>query len=548
MIVRLGSRERSLFAGLLLLALAQSLIVMIPAWAVQHIFDRLGRAARTASLPAETLVGIFIAGAVAAFLMEVLKRRLAAEMGLRHAAAIRLALFNRQISSNPQRPRNSGAALLPFVGDLTAVRRWVSEGLARGASALVLIPVMLVMIATRNLTLAIALGGVLTLSFACSALLVSPLDRAVRDVRKRRGELASFIAGRIEAASTIRASGRAGTEARKVVTRTNKLSDAERRRSWVVGATRGLALLTHSLLILAALIVGLFEAREGGVTAGTIAAALSLVGLLGAGVADLIRALELRQPAKVAIERIERRLARPHLQRLATPQPEIAEPGLVLLKLGIDGLLGDVSVKADPGARIQVDGAPGAGKSALIAAIGQSRPNYFGRVLLDGNNLKTMRPKRRGEAIGLASAELALLPGTLGMNLRYRSPGIGDAELLDLARHCGLGPLINRIGGLQGRLVGAGLSTGERHGLALARAIAGRPPLLLLDGIDGHLQAEAFEWLREQISTYPGIVLFVAAKPEMTALASARWLISEGRLKPSQTPSSNIVEFERPRA
>jgi ABC-type multidrug transport system fused ATPase/permease subunit len=537
-----------LFASLLLLALAQSLIVMIPAWAVQHIFDGISLSRTKSSYPMRPLVGVFLAGAIVAFLAEVAKRRLAAEISLRHAAQVRQALFVRQISSTPYRPKNKGTILLPFVGDLSAIRRWVSEGLARGASALILIPVMLTTIATRSLPLAGALALVLLLSFTCSALLIPPLDRAVREVRKRRGALATFIGGRIEAAATIRAGGRAGSEARKVDTRTRKLSDAERSRAWVLGTTRGVALLTQSLLVLAALTVGVAEAGNGTTTPGAIAAVLSLVGLLGTGVLDLTRALELRQPAKVAQERIERILAGSPSRRASIPAKAKSEQGLMLSEFEMSDLLEKVSADAGEGARISIEGPTGAGKSALINAIAQGSLDYSGHVLLDGADLRRMRSKLRAEMVGLASADLPLLPGSLGMNLRYRAPDIADDDLLSLAVSCGLASLVERIGGLDGKLTGHGISAGERQALAIARAIAGRPRLLLLDAVDGQLDADAHAWLRQQVAAYEGIALFIASRAELQAVANQRWLISGKRLETREAGRSNVVRFGEPRA
>jgi ABC-type multidrug transport system fused ATPase/permease subunit len=548
MIVHLRREERVLFASLLLLALAQSLIVMIPAWAVQHIFDSLSSTHPKSSYSMSLLVTVFLTGATVAFLAEVAKRRLAAEISLRHAAQVRLALFIRQISSNPYQPKNKGTILLPFVGDLTAIRRWVSEGLARGASALILIPVMLAIIASRSLPLAGALALVLFLSFACSALLISPLDRSVREVRKRRGALATFIGGRIEAAATIRASGRAGSEARKVETRTRKLSDAERTRAWVLGATRGVALLTHSLLVLAALTVGVAEAGKGATTPGAIAAALSLVGLLGTGVVDLTRALELRQPAKIAQERIELILARSPSLRASIPAKAKPVPGLLLSEFEIKGLLEQGSVTAGEGARISIEGSTGVGKSALINAIAQGSPKYSGHVVLDGADLRRMRSKRRAEMVGIASADLPLLPGSLRMNLRYRAPRVEDDDLLSLAMNCGLASLVERIGGLDGKLAGLGISAGERQALAIGRAIAGRPRLLLLDTIDGQLDPAAHGWLRHEVATYDGIVLFAASRAELQAVANGTWVISGRKLESRTTNKSNVIRFGDPHA
>jgi ABC-type multidrug transport system fused ATPase/permease subunit len=379
-------------------------------------------------------------------------------------------------------------------------------------------------------------------------LLISPLDRAVREVRKRRGALATFIGGRIEAAATIRASGRASSEARKVETRTRKLSDAERTRAWVLGTTRGVALLTHSLLVLAALTVGVAEAGKGTTSPGAIAAALSLVGLLGTGVVDLTRALELRQPAKVAQERIELILARSPSQRTSIPADARSAPGLHLSEFEIEGLLKEVSVTAEEGSRISIKGSTGVGKSALINAIAQGSPSYSGHVVLDGADLRRMRSKRRAELVGIASADLPILPGSLGMNLRYRAPAVEDDDLLSLAMNCGLASLVDRIGGLDGKLFGPGISAGERQALAIGRAIAGRPRLLLLDAIDGQLDPDAHSWLSHEVATYEGIVLFTASRAELQAVANGSWIISGQKLESRTVNRSNVIRFGEPHA
>ena len=330
-LIQIKPGERAWFSGLLALALAQSLIVMVPAWVVQQLFDKFaGRSHHHITLPTSTLILIFLASALSAMLIEVGKRRVAAEMAMRHAATIRTQLFQ-HIMSSPQRAnqRNKGGLLIPFVGDLTAVRRWVGEGLTQGASALVLIPVILIIIATRNSLLATTLFAVLAGSLAYSLLLVRPLDRAVREVRQRRGALTSFIIGRLEAASTVHAAGRIRGELRKVERRTDALSTAERRRAWAVGATRGVAMLTRSVLVLCTLLVGIHEAASGRATLGAVAAILSMVHLLSAAVTDLVRAFEVWRPAKVAYERIERLLKNNDNNSARTQRPTLNGVGLL---------------------------------------------------------------------------------------------------------------------------------------------------------------------------------------------------------------------------
>jgi len=549
--------ERPWFGGLLALALAQSLIVMVPAWVVQQLFDKFaGRSHHHITLPTTTLILIFLATALSAMLIEVGKRRVAAEMAMRHAATIRTQLF-RHIMSSPHRAnrRNKGGLMLPFVGDLTAVRRWVGEGLARGASALVLIPVILSIIATRNLLLAATLFAVLAGSLVCSLVLVRPLDRAVREVRHRRGALTSFITGRLEAASTVHAAGRIRGEMRKVAQRTDALSTAERRRAWAVGATRGVAMLTSSVLILCTLLVGIHESAFGRATLGAIAAILSLVHLLSAAVTDLVRALEVWRPAKVAYERIEGLLQNNDIESVRAERPTPNRVGLLIEKLSVPERLSNISAEVRPGSVLWIDGPPASGKSALLSAVAQLTHISDGRILLNGRDLSAASQSDRARLIGYASVDLPLLPGSLGMNLRYRSPRIGDSTLLELARHCGLNSLIDRLGeDLKGRLTGRGdLSVGERQGIALTRAMAGAPALLVLDSIDSHLDKSVLTWLCERLRDYEGVVIMTASTTQLQRAAVERWALSAGRLaeverldSPDRLPHlANVLPFER---
>ena len=529
---------RKLFATLLAIALAQSLIVVVPAWAVQHLFDRFTARPDSSSLATGTLVALFSATALAAFLLEVGKRRLASEIGLRHAANLRNSLFRRMIEDPELRARKAdkGTLLLPFVGDLTASRRWFGEGLARGSAALVLIPVLLGLIAIRSGAIAAGLGAALALTFLCSLALSPPLDRAVREVRRHRGELTGFIAGRLEAAATIKVSGRTRRELRKVATRTDKLSQAERRRAWFIGLMRGLAHLNHSILVLVTLLIGSRAVASGGSSPGAIVGILSLVGLLSAGTTDLSRAFEVWHPARIAEERINRVLRAKPRRRAAARQhskPIGSNPGdLVLSRLAVSRRSEAISATVSPGERITIEGSPGQGKSALIGVIAQLVEPIAGTVRLGPVDLASLSESERRRLIGFGSNDCAILPGSLAMNIAYRGTVTDQQAAAALATRCGLDSLVARLrGGMKGRLTrDTPMSDAERHGIFLARALYGEPALVLLDSIDSELPEATLQWLSGYLGAYPGVVVLVAENDDLRALASRRWTLENGVL------------------
>lgn len=552
---------RKLFAALLGVALAQSLIVVIPAWAVQHLFDRFSGNAAAGSLTTGKLVLVFSATALAAFVLEVGKRRLASEIGLRHAANLRSSLFRRIIEdpSLKARKTDKGTLLLPFVGDLTASRRWFAEGLARGSAALVLIPVLLAIIATRSAELALGLAMALALSLVCSLALSRPLDRAVKEVRRYRGGLTAFIAGRLDAAATIKVSGRMRRELRKVEARTRKLSEAERRRAWVTGSMRGIALLTTSTLVLLTLLIGSRIIASGAATPGAIVAILSLVGLLAGGMTDLSRAFELWHPAKIGEDRINKILAVKPRRRAPPSNPSAHQQAgprdLVISQLSLAGKFKAVSATASAGECVMIDGSAGQGKSALLAAIAQLIEPSSGTIHLGPRELGSIGDAERRRLIGFASSEGAILPGSLAMNIAYRGAGVNQEAVASLASQCGLDSLAGRLpGGLRGRLTpDTPLSEAERHGIFLARALYEEPPLLLLDSIDAPLAAATRRWLAQRLEAYPGVVMIVTDREELRVVSSRRWLVEGGHLREAAVnqsvfplPSADIViPFER---
>lgn len=552
---------RKLFAALLGVALAQSLIVVIPAWAVQHLFDRFSGHAGTGSLTTSNLVLVFLATALTAFLLEVGKRRLASEIGLRHAASLRNSLFRRIIEdpSLKAQKTDKGTLLLPFVGDLTASRRWFGEGLARGSAALVLIPVLLALIATRSAELALGLAIVLAISLLCSLALSRPLDHAVREVRRHRGGLTAFIAGRLDAAATIKASGRTRRELRKVETRTEKLSDAERRRAWVTGLMRGLALLTTSILVLVTLLIGSRIIASGEATPGAIVAILSLVSLLAGGMTDLSRAFELWHPAKIAEDRINKILRAKSRRRTASQsqvgQQQTGPHDLVISQLSLAGRFKSISATASAGDRVRIEGLPGEGKSALLAVIAQLIEPTGGAIRFGSVELGSIGDAERRQLIGFASNESAILPGSLAMNITYRGTNVNEEAVVRLASQCGLDSLTMRLPrGLRGRLTpDTPLSDAERNGIFLARALFEEPPLLLLDSIDAPLAVSTRRWLSDRLRDYPGVVIFVTEREDLRAIASRIWSLEGGHLHeeamdksvPAPALDDIVVPFER---
>lgn len=160
-------------------------------------------------------------------------------------------------------------------------------------------------------------------------------------------------------------------------------------------------------------------------------------------------------------------------------------------------VLSDVSFEIRPGSTVAVVGATGAGKSTLVNLLLRFYDPTAGRITIDGVDLREWDLDSLRRAFGLVLQEDFLFAGTVADNLVMEREEVSD-ESLELALEASRAEtVIARLpGGLEAPLAerGATLSTGERQLLAIARALAGQPRLVVLDeataSVDSATEAE----------------------------------------------------------
>lgn len=206
------------------------------------------------------------------------------------------------------------------------------------------------------------------------------------------------------------------------------------------------------------------------------------------------------------------------------PAPDGAEPRWVLR---------DVSFTVPAGETLGIVGATGSGKSTLLDLVPRLHDPQEGEILIDGVPLREVSLAQLRREVGVVPQESLLFSDTIAANLRY---GVEDGDAARWA--AGVAQLADTIAALPAGEEtmlgerGINLSGGQKQRAALARALARRPPIVLLDdalsAVDTHTEAEILRGLREALGGRTAVI----ASHRISAIRDAGWILvlDEGRV------------------
>jgi ATP-binding cassette subfamily B protein len=196
-------------------------------------------------------------------------------------------------------------------------------------------------------------------------------------------------------------------------------------------------------------------------------------------------------------------------------------------------VLRDISFRVPAGATLAVVGATGSGKSALLELLARVYDPQEGQILVDGMPIQSITLDELRREIGFVPQESLLFSETIRENLTY---GSEDDAAAEWAAHVAqLDTTIENFPGGYDTLLGErgiNLSGGQKQRAALARALARRPSIVVLDdalsAVDTHTEADILRGLREALRGRTAII----ASHRVSAVRDASWIIvlDDGRI------------------
>ncbi|MEN3277854.1 MAG: ATP-binding cassette, subfamily bacterial [Massilia sp.] len=165
-------------------------------------------------------------------------------------------------------------------------------------------------------------------------------------------------------------------------------------------------------------------------------------------------------------------------------------------------VLEDFNLRIEPGTTLAVVGRSGSGKSTLARLLLRYYEPASGRILIDGQDIRTVTWSSLRAAIGVVPQDTALFNDTIGNNIAYGRIGSTRGEVVDACRAAHLHEAIATLPQKYDTPVGergVNLSGGEKQRIAIARAILKDPPILIFDEATSALDADSEHAITQEL-------------------------------------------------
>ena len=203
----------------------------------------------------------------------------------------------------------------------------------------------------------------------------------------------------------------------------------------------------------------------------------------------------------------------------------------------LDGrpVLDGVDLDVPPGKTIALIGQTGSGKTTLTSLVPRFYDVTGGRVTVDGADVRELKLTSLRHAIGVISQDPFLFSATVRENITFGAPDLDDAEVERIARLAQAHEFVEELPDGYDTVIGERgitLSGGQRQRLAIARALAVDPRILVLDdataSVDATTEARIRVGLREAMKNRT--TLIIAHRLSTIALADEVIVLDEGRI------------------
>ena len=255
---------------------------------------------------------------------------------------------------------------------------------------------------------------------------------------------------------------------------------------------------------------GAVQIGTGAVALGTLIAFIEYLQKFFVPIREFGTKYTTMQSAMTAVERVFQLLDTP-VTITSSPQPRGPERVLGRIVFdhvwfaykGDDWVLRDVSFALEPGQKIALVGATGAGKSTISKLLNRFADVQRGRILIDGVDVRDWDLKALRRQIGIVLQDVFLFAGDVATNITLGRDDITQADLERAASYVNAHRFIDQLPRRYQEPIrerGSNLSGGQRQLLSFARALAYNPAILVLDEATSSVDPETELWIQDAMT------------------------------------------------
>ncbi|MDP3939262.1 MAG: ABC transporter ATP-binding protein [Deltaproteobacteria bacterium] len=540
--------HRGALAGVFLLALLVAAIQMIEPLFMRFIVDRIllrtGLDTPTRLSMLHLVGGIFVGVVVVSHLLNAFKDYRQRLLNVGVMLSLRRALYHRLLHLPLPRlwEMKTGGILSRLTGDIETTTGLLQMAIVSPAISVIRLLIAIVVLLLLNWRLALTalaiIPGVMVLSLVF-ARRVRPIYRSVRgDVELVDGRVGEAFSG----IRVVRAFRQEVQELWSYLVGRHTVLRKElfaHRRELVLWTSWGLLEAGIAVVIVW---FGGYLNLMGRASIGDIMAFQWYTFLLLNPVWNIVNSFSELQRSLAAMERVFEVLA---MEPDKPDRPDAREAPRAVREIHFE----DVSFEYRPGlpvvrefhvtvlggSVVALVGRSGAGKTTVTDLVARFHDPTQGRILLNGSDIRDFQLRSYRDLLAIVQQEVFLFDGTVRENIRYGRHAATDAEIEDAAQRANAHEFIARLPQGYASIIGergVKLSGGQQQRLAIARAFAAAPQILILDEATSNLDTESEQLIQASMATLlAGRTTFVIAHRLSTIRrADMILLMEEGRI------------------
>lgn len=393
-----------------------------------------------------------------------------------------------------------GRLVTRAVNDIETIASIFSEGLFMIIADLLKMAVVIVIMLIIDWELSLIVFSILPIILYATRVFQKSMKHAFEDVRSQVANLNSFVQERITGMQIVQLFHREKIEYNQFVSINEKHKKAWLKTVWYNSIFFPVAEISSSITLGLLVWYGGLNLAEGGyISMGTIFLFIQMSQMLFRPLRHIADKFNTLQMGMVATDRIFKIInTKSQITNHGKFNPQKIEGKISIKDLKFSYLPGEEVIKGidleiQPGEKIAIVGATGAGKSTLINLLSRFYEFENGQIRLDDRSIKDFSLQSLRKHVGIVLQDVFLFADTIFNNITLYNPDVTRAAVYEAAQKIGVHNFIQSLPGGYDYNVkerGVVLSSGQRQLIAFLRVYIANPSVLILDeatsSIDSH--------------------------------------------------------------